>query len=72
MGDSSSLNYPINIGDNKTLQVNQILFPTKIITAGEKGAQKIEYAYTTPAGKTIRHSVYISKRINTMLIGIFN
>ena len=55
LGDSSSLNYPINIGDNKVLQVNHILFPTKTITAGEKGAQKIEYAYTTPAGKTIRH-----------------
>jgi len=55
LGDSSSLNYPINVGDNKTLQVNHILFPTKTITAGEKGAQKIEYAYTTPAGKTIRH-----------------
>jgi YidC/Oxa1 family membrane protein insertase len=55
LGDSSSLNYPINIGDNKTLQVNHILFPTKTITAGENGAQKIEYAYTTPAGKTIRH-----------------
>jgi len=55
LGDSSSLNYPINIGENKTLQVNHILFPTKTISAGEKGAQKIEYAYTTPAGKTIRH-----------------
>jgi YidC/Oxa1 family membrane protein insertase len=55
LGDSSSLNYPINIGDNKTLQVNHILFPTKTISAGEKGAQKIEYAYTTPAGKIIRH-----------------
>ncbi len=55
LGDSSSLNYPINIGDNKVLQVNHILFPTKTITAGENGAQKIEYAYTTPAGKTIRH-----------------
>jgi len=55
LGDSSSLNYPINIGDNKVLQVNHILFPSKTITAGEKGAQKIEYAYTTPAGKTIRH-----------------
>lgn len=41
LGDSSSLNYPINIGDNKVLQVNHILFPTKTITAGEKGAQKI-------------------------------
>jgi len=55
LGDSSSLNYPINIGDNKVLQVNTILFPIKSITTGEKGAQKIVYAYTTPAGKTIRH-----------------
>ena len=62
LGDSSSLNYPINIGDNKTLQVNQILFPTKTITTGEKGAQKIEYAYTTAAGKTIRHQFTIEAK----------
>ena len=61
LGDSSSLNYPINIGDNKTLQVNHILFPTKTITAGENGAQKIEYAYTTPVSYT--HLTLPTKRI---------
>ena len=55
LGDSSSLNYTINIGDNKTLQVNQVLFPMMTILPAENGIQKIEYAYTTPTGKTIRH-----------------
>ena len=55
LGDSSSLNYAINIGDNKTLQVNQVLFPTMTMLPVENGIQKIEYTYTTPTGKTIRH-----------------
>ena len=55
LGDSSSLNYPINIGDNKVLQVNHILFPTKTITTGDKGTQIIEYVYNSPTGKKIRH-----------------
>ncbi len=55
LGDSSSLNYPINIGDNKVLQMNQIIFPTKTITTAENGTQKIEFVYATAAGKIIRH-----------------
>ena len=55
LGDSSSLNYPINVGDNKVLQINQVLFPTKNVSTDEKGAQKIEYVYTSPSGKIIRH-----------------
>lgn len=55
LGDSSSLNYPINVGDNKVLQINQVLFPAKNVSIDEKGAQKIEYVYTSPSGKIIRH-----------------
>jgi len=55
LGDSSSLNYPINLGNNQTVQINQVLFPTTTILPSENGVQKIEYSYTTPTGKTVRH-----------------
>ncbi len=55
LGDSSSLNYPINIGNNQTVQINQVLFPTTTVLPSENGVQKIEYSFTTPSGKTVRH-----------------
>ena len=55
LGDSSSLNYPVNIGNNQTAQINQIIFPSVNISKGDSGVQKIEYAWTTPSGNTIRH-----------------
>ena len=55
LGDSSSLNYPVNIGNNQTAQINQVLFPVVNISPEQNGVQKIEYAWTTPSGKTIRH-----------------
>jgi YidC/Oxa1 family membrane protein insertase len=55
LGDSSSLSYPINLGNNQTVQINQILFPTTTILPSESGVQKIEYSFTTAAGKTVRH-----------------
>ena len=55
LGDSSSLSYPINLGNNQTVQINQILFPTTTILPSENGVQKIEYSFTTAAGKTVRH-----------------
>jgi len=55
LGDSSSLNYPINIGNNQTVQINQVLFPTTTILPTENGIQKIEYSFTTPSGKTVHH-----------------
>ena len=55
LGDSSSLNYPINLGNNQTVQINQVLFPTTTVLPTENGVQKMEYIFTTPAGKTVRH-----------------
>ncbi len=55
LGDSSSLTYPVNIGNNQTAQINQVLFPVVNVSPTNGGVQKIEYAWTTPSGKTIRH-----------------
>ncbi len=55
LGDSSSLNYPVNIGNNQTAQINQVLFPVVNVLPTDNGVQKVEFAYTTPAGSTIRH-----------------
>ena len=55
LGDSTSLSYPVNIGNNQTAQINQILFPVMNVLPASNGIQKIEYAWTTPGGKTIRH-----------------
>jgi YidC/Oxa1 family membrane protein insertase len=55
LGDSSSLTYPVNIGNNQTAQINQVLFPVVNVSPNNGGVQKIEYAWTTPSGKTIRH-----------------
>jgi YidC/Oxa1 family membrane protein insertase len=60
LGDSSSLNYPVNIGNNQTAQINQIIFPTVNVSKGDSGVQKIEYAWTTPSGNTIRHQFTLS------------
>ncbi len=60
LGDSSSLNYPVNIGNNQTAQINQVLFSEVTVLPTENGVQKIEYAWTTPNGKTIRHQFSIA------------
>lgn len=55
LGDSSSLNYAVNIGNNQTAQINQVLFPEVNILPIQEGVQKIEYVWNTPNGKTIKH-----------------
>jgi YidC/Oxa1 family membrane protein insertase len=55
LGDSSTLSYPVNIGNNQTAQINQVLFPVVNVLPESNGVQKIEYVWTTPSGKTIRH-----------------
>lgn len=55
LGDSTSLSYPVNIGNNQTAQINQVLFPVVNVLPESNGVQKIEYVWTTPSGKTIRH-----------------
>ena len=60
LGDSSSLNYAVNIGDNKTAQVNKVLFPTVNVLPTKEGVQKLEYVWTTPNGKVIRHLFTLS------------
>lgn len=55
LGDSSSLNYSVNIGDNKTAQVNKVLFPSVNVLPNKEGTQQLEYIWTTPNGKVIRH-----------------
>jgi len=55
LGDSSSLNYTVNIGDNKTAQINKVIFPILNILPNKDGLQQLEYVWTTPNGKLIRH-----------------
>jgi YidC/Oxa1 family membrane protein insertase len=55
LGDSTSLNYSVNTGNNQTVQINQVLFTQLSVLPASNGVQKIEYAWTTPSGKTIRH-----------------
>jgi YidC/Oxa1 family membrane protein insertase len=56
LGDSTSLNYPINIGSNQTAQINQVIFPVVNVLPAENGVQLLEYVYTTTTGSTIKHS----------------
>jgi YidC/Oxa1 family membrane protein insertase len=55
LGDSSSLNYTVNIGDNKTAQINKVIFPLVNLLPTKDGLQQLEYVWTTPNGKVIRH-----------------
>jgi YidC/Oxa1 family membrane protein insertase len=61
LGDSTNLNYPVNIGNNQTLQVNQVIFPVGNVTE-ENGVKKLEYVWTTPNGKTIKHIFSIAPK----------
>ncbi len=55
LGDSSSLNYPVNIGNNQIAQINKVIFPVVNLLPQKEGVQQIEYVWVTPNGKTIRH-----------------
>ncbi|MEY4459302.1 MAG: rane protein insertase YidC, partial [Bacteroidota bacterium] len=55
LGDSSSLTYAVNTGNNQTVQINQVIFPVANVSTDQNGVQKIEYVWTAPNGKTIKH-----------------
>lgn len=55
LGDSTSLNYPINIANNQSAQVNQLLFQQAQVLPTENGVQKVAFTLTTPSGNTITH-----------------
>jgi len=61
LGDSSSLSYAVNAGNNQTVQINQVIFPVSKISKDQNGDQKIEYAWTAPNGKTIKHQFTLVK-----------
>jgi YidC/Oxa1 family membrane protein insertase len=61
LGDSSSLSYAVNAGNNLTVQINQVLFPVSNLSTDQNGVQKIEYAWTAPNGKTIKHQFTLAK-----------
>ena len=61
LGDSSSLSYAVNAGNSQTVQINQVIFPVSNITTDQNGVQKIEYAWTAPNGKTIKHQFSLAK-----------
>jgi len=61
LGDSSSLSYAVNAGNNQTVQINQVIFPVSKVSTGQNGDQKIEYAWTAPNGKTIKHQFTLAK-----------
>jgi YidC/Oxa1 family membrane protein insertase len=62
LGDSTSFNYTVNIGNNQTAQISQVLFPVVNVLPSSNGVQKIEYSWTTPSGKTVRHQFSISDK----------
>jgi YidC/Oxa1 family membrane protein insertase len=55
LGDSTSLNYPINIANNQSAQINQLLFQQVEVLPTENGVQKLAFTLTTPTGNTIKH-----------------
>ena len=55
LGDSTSLNYPINIANNQSAQVNQLLFQQAQVLPTENGVQKVAFTLTTQSGNTITH-----------------
>ena len=61
LGDSSSLSYAVNAGNNQTVQINQVIFPVSNVSADQNGVQKIEYTWTAPNGKTIKHQFTLAK-----------
>ena len=61
LGDSSSLSYAVNAGNNQTVQINQVIFPVSNVSTDQNGGQKIEYAWTAPNGKTIKHQFTLAK-----------
>ena len=61
LGDSSSLSYAVNAGNNQTVQINQVIFPVSNVSTDQDGVQKIEYAWTAPNGKTIKHQFTLAK-----------
>jgi YidC/Oxa1 family membrane protein insertase len=61
LGDSSSLSYAVNAGNNQTVQINQVIFPVSSISTDQNGNQKMEYAWTAPNGKTIKHQFTLAK-----------
>jgi len=61
LGDSSSLSYAVNAGNNQTVQINQVIFPVSNVSTDQNGAQKIEYAWTAANGKTIKHQFTLAK-----------
>jgi YidC/Oxa1 family membrane protein insertase len=61
LGDSSSLSYAVNAGNNQTVQINQVIFPVSNISTDQNENQKMEYAWTAPNGKTIKHQFTLAK-----------
>ena len=61
LGDSSSLSYAVNAGNNQTVQINQVIFPVSNVSTDQNGVQKIEYTWTAPNGKTIKHQFTLAK-----------
>jgi YidC/Oxa1 family membrane protein insertase len=61
LGDSSSMSYAVNAGNNQTVQINQVIFPVSNVSTVQNGVQKVEYAWTAPNGKTIKHQFTLAK-----------
>jgi YidC/Oxa1 family membrane protein insertase len=55
LGDSTSLNYPINIASNQSAQINQLIFQKAEVLPEENGVQKVAFTLTAPNGNTITH-----------------
>ncbi len=61
LGDSSSLTYAVNTGNNQTVQINQVLFSVANVSTDQNGTQKIEYVWIAPNGKSIKHQFTLAK-----------
>ncbi len=61
LGDSTTLDYPVNVGNNQTVQIKQVVFQTvNTIPVGNDGVKKLEFIYTAANGKKVKHQFSLS------------
>ena len=61
LGDSTSLDYPVNIGNNQTAQIKQVVFQTvNILPVGKDGVKKLDFIFTAVNGKKVKHQFSLS------------
>jgi YidC/Oxa1 family membrane protein insertase len=61
LGDSTTLDYPVNVGNNQTVQIKQVVFQTvNVLPVGNDGVKKVDFIYTAANGKKVKHQFSLS------------